>query len=60
MRALIYSLIGDQRGATAIEYGLLAGLLALGIVGGLNAFTNSFRNVYAIIGNQTQAAASRN
>lgn len=28
--------LSDESGATAIEYGLIAGLIALGLIGGLN------------------------
>jgi pilus assembly protein Flp/PilA len=35
MRAILFALLADQRGATAIEYGLLAALIAVACVGGL-------------------------
>ena len=31
----------DERGATAIEYGLIAGLIAVAIVGGLDSLQNT-------------------
>ena len=31
----------DERGTTAIEYGLIATLMGVGIIGGLNALGNS-------------------
>ncbi len=33
--------ISDEQGASAIEYGLIAALIGVGIIGGLNAFGNS-------------------
>lgn len=37
----IAQLAGDDRGATAIEYALIACLIALGIIGGMNAFAGA-------------------
>jgi pilus assembly protein Flp/PilA len=36
----------EERGATALEYGLIAGLIALGIVGGLVMTRNSLNSDY--------------
>lgn len=33
--------VRDRRGATAIEYGLIAALIAMGIIGGLNSFASN-------------------
>ena len=32
MKTIIKKLVGDNRGATAIEYGLIAAIIALGII----------------------------
>lgn len=37
--------IHDQSGATAIEYGLIAGLIALAIVTGVSAVGTSINNI---------------
>ncbi|MEM5515807.1 Flp family type IVb pilin [Henriciella sp. AS95] len=37
VRHLVLSLIGDTRAATAVEYGLLLGLMVIAIVGGITA-----------------------
>lgn len=37
--------INDQSGATAIEYGLIAGLIALGIVTGVTAVGSSINTI---------------
>lgn len=34
---LMKDLVGDQSGATAIEYGLIVGLIAIGIIGSVTA-----------------------
>lgn len=40
MIAVLKAFVGDERGATAIEYGLIAGLICLVIISGLTAFGN--------------------
>ena len=35
--ALVRSFLRDERGTTAIEYGLIAALVAIGMLGGLRA-----------------------
>lgn len=59
MLAMIVNILRDQRGATAVEYGLIAGVLGLGLVVGMNAFTNAFRNLYMVVDHQTINAISR-
>ena len=45
----LYSLTRDRRGATAIEYGLIAALIAVAAIGAMSALgtklTNTFTNV---------------
>lgn len=36
----------DKRGATAIEYGLIAALIAVAIIPALLMFTDSFKSTY--------------
>ncbi len=43
--------ISDERGATAIEYGLIAGLIALVIIGAMSAVFNGIGNQFNNIGN---------
>jgi pilus assembly protein Flp/PilA len=43
--------IHDERGATAIEYALIAGFIFLGIAGALNQFASSTGTMYNKIGN---------
>ena len=38
----------DERGATAVEYALMAGLIALVIVGGVTVFGISVSNLFTI------------
>lgn len=41
----------DARGATSIEYALIAGLVFLAIVGSLRLYASKVSNVYLTIGN---------
>ena len=43
----------DINGATAIEYGLLAGLIAVGLAGGLGALADLVNLLFEIIGDET-------
>jgi pilus assembly protein Flp/PilA len=47
----ITSRILDERGVTAIEYGLIAGLIAVAIIGVLTALSGDLANVFNTISN---------
>jgi pilus assembly protein Flp/PilA len=38
--------LSDRKGATAIEYGLIASILAVAIIGGFGALSNQLKNVF--------------
>lgn len=42
---MLHRLIGDERGATAIEYGLIAALIAVAMVAALQSTGNSLSGV---------------
>lgn len=42
-------LVADERGATAIEYGLIVALIFLAIIGAVNNFTNETTAMYSEI-----------
>jgi pilus assembly protein Flp/PilA len=46
----------DERGATAVEYGLIVACIFLAIVGGLSAFAGNETAMYANISNTIGAA----
>lgn len=46
----------DEAGATAIEYGLIAGLISVVIIGALNAARSSMVGVYEYISSSINAA----
>jgi pilus assembly protein Flp/PilA len=43
------SLVGNRSGATAVEYGLLAALISVGLLLGLQSFAGSLENVLTLI-----------
>ncbi len=45
MNRLIVRFATDRRGATAIEYGLIIGLIALATLGALSQFSDSFNQM---------------
>ncbi|MBO4122700.1 Flp family type IVb pilin [Cupriavidus gilardii] len=47
--------IRDERGATAIEYGLIAGLIALGIFVGAQSLGNNLSSTFQAIGSRVLA-----
>ena len=50
----IQRLKSDQRGATAIEYGLIAALIFLAIVVSINSFSSEMGNMFNTISNALQ------
>lgn len=50
MKTLI-RLLKDQSGATAIEYGLIATLISLGLIAGLGAFSDQLLAMFQKITN---------
>jgi pilus assembly protein Flp/PilA len=56
--------LSDHRGATAIEYGLIAGLIAIGIVGSLVATKGSLNSVFSLtaanMGSSTSGVSPEN
>ena len=56
--ARIRAFVADQNGATAIEYGLLAALIAVAIIGSFTLLGNSMQSLFntqtaGVIANQT-------
>jgi pilus assembly protein Flp/PilA len=62
MARLLWDFARDDSGATAIEYGLIAGLIAVGIIAALTAFgggmTAMFNNIQNRAGGAMNAAAA--
>ena len=51
MKVLVSRFISDEAGATAIEYGLLAGLIAVVIIGAVKVAGSNLSNTFTNIGN---------
>jgi pilus assembly protein Flp/PilA len=49
MRVLLARVVTDARGVTAMEYGLLAGLIALVIIGILTTLGTNLQNMFSLI-----------
>jgi pilus assembly protein Flp/PilA len=57
MRKSITKLSGDRSGATAIEYGLIAALVAVAIVAGLTTLGTSLSGAFTNVANTVSTAA---
>ncbi len=55
---MLSSFIKDQNGATAIEYGLIAGMIALAIVGGMSNFSSNLNFLFS--NNSSKIGAAMN
>ena len=56
IRGMLRTLWADRRGATAIEYGLIAALIAVAIVGSLTALGGGASGMWTGIGDEVAAA----
>jgi pilus assembly protein Flp/PilA len=52
---LLQSVKSDRKGVTALEYGLLAGLIAVAIIGGATALGSSISTMFTDIGTRLGA-----
>ena len=56
MRSLVHRFLQDDGGATAIEYGLICGLIFLAILGSLTAFGGATDGLFATAMGKVTAA----
>jgi len=56
LRVLQHAIWRDRQGATAVEYGLLVGLAALGLAAGWGALGDLVQQIFEMLSDQTQAA----
>lgn len=54
---LISRLINDESGATAIEYGLIAGLVAVAIIAALTALGGSLDSLFSDVASTVSTAS---
>ena len=57
MKSLFNRFIKDESGATAIEYGLIAALVAVAIIAALNAMTTQLNAVFGNVTSELSKAA---
>jgi pilus assembly protein Flp/PilA len=50
--------IADESGATAIEYGLIAALIAVAIIAALTALSGNLQNTFNFVGNELATATA--
>ena len=55
MTAFARRFIADERGATAIEYGLIAALIAVVIIGAVSAVGTNLKTTFNKVGNAASA-----
>ncbi len=48
---ILKAFLADARGATAVEYGLLAALISAALIGGLTTFGNSLQDIFNTVSN---------
>ncbi|HEX6409841.1 MAG TPA: Flp family type IVb pilin [Sphingomicrobium sp.] len=56
IRKTLRRLPNDQKGATAIEYGLIAALIALAMMGGLRTLGGGAGGMWTNVSSQVQAS----
>lgn len=49
---LFHQLMSDLKGATAIEYGLIAAIMSVALISGYGAFTNSLTGTFNTVQNE--------
>ena len=55
IRKLMRTLRADDRGATAVEYGLIAALIVVAMIGGLNVLGGGTNGMWGKINNTAQS-----
>lgn len=55
MLRLVKKFYQDEEGATAIEYGLIAGILAVSIVAGASLIGNTINNTFDTLGTAVES-----
>ena len=56
MISMIKNFVKDESGATAIEYGLIAALVAVAIIAALGALGTELSNIFQYVADQLGAA----
>ncbi|MFZ4531398.1 MAG: Flp family type IVb pilin [Alsobacter sp.] len=56
MLSLICKFSTDENGATAIEYGLIAAIIAIGLISSLQGLKNNLNSTFSNVGSSLNAA----
>jgi pilus assembly protein Flp/PilA len=56
MKNILVGFVTDESGTTVIEYGLIALLISIGIIGALAVIGTTLGGIYAAIGNALASA----
>jgi pilus assembly protein Flp/PilA len=59
MRVLIVRLLSDRRGATAIEYGLIAAFIAVALVASLPTLRQNVTGLFQTVNKQISRASGK-
>ena len=59
MKTLVSRFVKDESGATAIEYGLIAALVAVAIVGGLSLLGPALNSAFTKVANDVTTATNK-
>ena len=58
MMKMLNRFAADESGATAIEYGLIAALIAVAIIAALKSLSSNIQNTFNYVGTQMSTATS--
>ncbi len=58
MNVLLKTFLKDESGATAIEYSLIAALMAVAIITAITSLGGSLNNTFTAVGNALTAASN--
>ena len=56
MRNIFSAFVSDESGATAIEYGLIAAIVSVGLIAALQGLKTNLQNTFNTIGNTVKNA----
>ena len=56
MKATLAQFWNDEDGITALEYGLIAGMVAVALIVAVGAFSTSLKNMFTDLGDKLDAA----
>lgn len=58
MKTIVSRFVKDESGATAIEYGLIAALVGVGIIAALQNLRTDLQNTFGTVSTELQSAAN--